>query len=451
MFYKDNKTNVLLKKFTKFRNHPDNINPSNMRSLHCACFLLFCNFITAQNSKDPNKELFYAIFDNDLQRLEKAFANGADVNKPYTYERYSEECKNWLPAHSAAAVGNIKIVKLLKSKGAKFTEQIQTGCDQTAGVLHIASSYGSNEIITYFLSEGLDVNSHCENGKSPLFDAIHNNKLETAELLLKKGADPNLPAFDCNNNLLISPLALSIIEHKNDFFDLLLENGASFISEQFYQSPLYHALMSENLRVTNILLQKSALKSLKNKHIDSLNVLVKKMNNPHFSYLIEHGKLQEKDSEIIKITEDDAFKKFKLEFKKAPDFELSDLEGDNFKLTYFKNKILIINVWASWCAPCKKEMPSLSNLMKKIKRKELMILSVSVDLKVNKLKEFVFNNSYPFFYLHDPTASLRKLYYETIPSTYIIGKDGEWIATVEGYIDWDKKEIRNFLEVLAMK
>jgi ankyrin repeat protein/peroxiredoxin len=423
-----------------------------MRSLIYATFLLFCTTAFAQNIKDPNKELFYAIFDNDLQRLEAAFVKGADVNAAYHYERYSTECKNWLPAHCAAAVGNIKIIKLLKLKGAKFSELVKTGdCNQEAGVLHFASGYGSNELISYFLSEGLDINTHTENGKSPLFDAIHNNKLETAELLLKKGADPNLLAHDCQSGTFISPLVLSIVEHKNDFFDLLIENTAKIDNKDFYQSPLYHAVNSGNLRAAAVLIQKGADKNIRNTTGETLIGLVKNMNNPHFSYLMEQGKLSEKDAEIIKMAEDESLKKFKLEFKKAPIFELSDIEGDNFKITSFGKKLLLINVWASWCTPCVKEMPSLRDMIKKIKRKDMMVVSVSTDLKLAKLKEFASRNAYPFFYLHDPDAKMRKLFSETVPSTYIISKDGEWIATVEGYMDWDKKEIRNFVEYLANK
>jgi peroxiredoxin len=77
------------------------------------------------------------------------------------------------------------------------------------------------------------------------------------------------------------------------------------------------------------------------------------------------------------------------------------------------------------------------------------LLAVSIDQKLYKVQDFVKENPYPFVFLHDPDANIRSIFDGVVPATYIINKKGELVARVDGSIDWDKKEIRDFLEYLA--
>jgi peroxiredoxin len=145
----------------------------------------------------------------------------------------------------------------------------------------------------------------------------------------------------------------------------------------------------------------------------------------------------------------DATKKFELLNKKAPLIKFTNLNGNPVSSSSFPGNLLIVNVWATWCKPCIKEMPGFKELLRKMNRPDVKLLAVSIDQKLYKVQDFVKENSFPFVFLHDPDANIRSIFDGVVPATYIINKKGELVARVEGSIEWDKKEIRAFLEYLA--
>ncbi len=125
--------------------------------------------------------------------------------------------------------------------------------------------------------------------------------------------------------------------------------------------------------------------------------------------------------------------------KEAPDFELPDLDGKPVRLSDFRGKVVFLNFWATWCKPCKEEMPSMEVLYKNFEKDGLVILAVSIDRVTTKkdIPPFVqaLNLSFPI--LVDSWGQTDKRYkLMGVPETYIIDRQGVLREKVIGPRDW---------------
>lgn len=108
---------------------------------------------------------------------------------------------------------------------------------------------------------------------------------------------------------------------------------------------------------------------------------------------------------------------------KAPDFELENLEGDKVKLSDYHGKKVILNFWATWCPPCKEEMPAMEKFYQQ-KKADVVILAVNIDPQYN-VNEFTKNMGITFPVLLDKKDEVNSTYQVlTIPTTYFIDEDG---------------------------
>lgn len=381
---------------------------------------------------------------------EKSLSAGANPNGIYTYERYSQECSNWVPVFSAAAVGNLKILKLLKMKGADLKKIISAdnACSANS-LLHIAAAYGSNEVLNFLIKdEKIPVDLKTTDGRTALFDAVMNDRYETVKFLLEKGANPNIASKTCSAEVAMSPIYYAVSQQNHKMTQLLLDNGALIESESVNIPLIIHAVENENLHATQLLIENGADKLLKNKPGQTALELAKSKQNDILIKILEK-KLDSREKKILEMLRNDATKKFELLNKKAPIIKFTNLNGNPVSSSSFPGNLLLVNVWATWCGPCIKEMPSFKELLKKLNRSDVKLLAVSIDQKLYKVQDFVKENPYPFVFLHDPEANIRSIFDGIVPATYIINKKGELVARVEGSVDWDKKEIRAFLEYLA--
>lgn len=121
-------------------------------------------------------------------------------------------------------------------------------------------------------------------------------------------------------------------------------------------------------------------------------------------------------------------------FKPAPDFTLVSLKGDTIKLSDYKGKVVILDFWATWCPPCKEEIPHFKKLYSEKSEAGLMIIGIVVNDDVSSVKKFVSQNgvNYPIVM---GTAQVEKAYggINAIPTTFIIGKDMTIRQSVLGY------------------
>jgi peroxiredoxin len=110
---------------------------------------------------------------------------------------------------------------------------------------------------------------------------------------------------------------------------------------------------------------------------------------------------------------------------KAPDFTLPDLNGTSFSLADYSGKPVLVVFWATWCPHCKDEIPVLRDVHEKYKGTDFTILSVSVDNKPDKLKEFAKENGIEYSVLFDEGTVIAKSYGVVgIPANYVIDPDG---------------------------
>ncbi len=127
----------------------------------------------------------------------------------------------------------------------------------------------------------------------------------------------------------------------------------------------------------------------------------------------------------------------------APDFTLPDMAGKNQQLSDYRGKVVFLNFWATWCKPCKEEMPSMQVLWDNLKKEDFVMLAVSMD-RVTTTKEippFVENLKLTFPILTDSWGQTDKRYkLMGVPETYIIDQSGVLREKVIGPRDWTRAE-----------
>ena len=127
----------------------------------------------------------------------------------------------------------------------------------------------------------------------------------------------------------------------------------------------------------------------------------------------------------------------------APDFRLPDLQGKTQRLSDYRGKVVFLNFWATWCKPCKEEMPSMQVLWENLKNQDFMMLAVSMD-RVTTTKDipsFVESLKLSFPILTDSWGQTDKRYkLMGVPQTYIIDQNGVLSEKVIGPRDWTRRE-----------
>ncbi len=126
----------------------------------------------------------------------------------------------------------------------------------------------------------------------------------------------------------------------------------------------------------------------------------------------------------------------------SDDFKLETLEGKSVSLSSFRGKVVILSFWATWCGPCKIEMPSMEKLYNQMKAKGLEIVAVDVAEDKSKVSAFIKQYGYTFPVLLDTTGevSASDMYAAGgIPANYIIDRNGKLLARVVGVggPEWD--------------
>ena len=126
------------------------------------------------------------------------------------------------------------------------------------------------------------------------------------------------------------------------------------------------------------------------------------------------------------------------------DFTLTDITGKNWTLSKLKGKVVVVNFWATWCPPCRKEMPDLQALSQEFKDKGLVVLAVS-DETMDKVKPFIAENKYTFPVLLDPGRKVNTSYFVSgIPKNFVYNREGKLVAQ-----SIDMRTRGQFLKMLA--
>ncbi|KZL91481.1 TlpA family protein disulfide reductase [Clostridium magnum] len=124
---------------------------------------------------------------------------------------------------------------------------------------------------------------------------------------------------------------------------------------------------------------------------------------------------------------------------KATDFKLKDLNGNELSLNDLRGKKVFLNFWATWCPPCKAEMPEIEKLYQETKNSDLVILAVDIGEPLSDVKTFIDQNNYNFKVLLDSNQKVAAQYgISAIPTSFFIDKEGNIISKHTGPMNTDQ-------------
>ncbi|MDP6102831.1 MAG: redoxin domain-containing protein [Dehalococcoidia bacterium] len=109
----------------------------------------------------------------------------------------------------------------------------------------------------------------------------------------------------------------------------------------------------------------------------------------------------------------------------APDFTLADLNGNRVNFSDFRGKVVFINFWATWCPPCRAEMPEIEAVYQEYKDRDVVVLSVDILELEDKVRQFVEKGGYSWVFVMDSTGEISKDYaIGAIPTSIFVDVDG---------------------------
>ena len=138
----------------------------------------------------------------------------------------------------------------------------------------------------------------------------------------------------------------------------------------------------------------------------------------------------------------------------APDFTLETPDGKQRSLDDYRGRYLVINFWATWCGPCKMEMPSLEALYRRFGERKLTVLGISNDpFGARVVEPFVDAHNLSFPVLLDPKQKISKRFgVNSLPTTFLIDPEGHILGVLSGAEDWSKPEtIAYFSDLLGVQ
>jgi len=125
----------------------------------------------------------------------------------------------------------------------------------------------------------------------------------------------------------------------------------------------------------------------------------------------------------------------------APDFTLRSSGGKNIKLSELRGQVVLVNFWATWCGPCREELPHLNRLYQQYRRAGFVLLGVNIDDKPANARSMAERLGVKFPILFDPTKVASKKYdVDAMPATLIVDRDGRIRYLHRGYRAGDEKE-----------
>ena len=137
----------------------------------------------------------------------------------------------------------------------------------------------------------------------------------------------------------------------------------------------------------------------------------------------------------------------------APDFQLEDTEGNLVSLSGLRGKVVLVNLWATWCPPCREEMPSMERLHNAMAGEDFVMLAVNAEVDGKKLvPEFLKQTPYTFPILYDDKGVVQSLYgVSKFPESFIIRKDGTIAEKIIGPLDWSSPKTIAYFKNLGQE
>ena len=127
----------------------------------------------------------------------------------------------------------------------------------------------------------------------------------------------------------------------------------------------------------------------------------------------------------------------------TPPLALEDLNGRSHDLTQYKGKVVLVNFWATWCEPCRAEMPSIDRLRSSLKGKPFEVLAVNLAEPLSRIENFAASLPLGFPLLRDRDGAAGKAWKaKLLPASFLIGRDGKIHYVAYGELDWSSDAVR---------
>ena len=149
----------------------------------------------------------------------------------------------------------------------------------------------------------------------------------------------------------------------------------------------------------------------------------------------------------------DLFKRLSIETPgeviQAPDFTLEDLSGQRVSLKELRGKVVFLNFWATWCVPCREEMPLMEKLHREFKNQGLEVVAVNFREDKKEVQKFFAELGLTFKSLLNSSGDVSDKYGAwSLPLTYIVNRKGEFVGKIVGERKWDSEDARAFFRAL---
>ena len=127
----------------------------------------------------------------------------------------------------------------------------------------------------------------------------------------------------------------------------------------------------------------------------------------------------------------------------TPPLALEDLAGKQHDLAAYRGRVVLVNFWATWCEPCRAEMPSIDRLRNSLKGKPFEVLAVNMAEPLSRIEKFSASLPLGFPLLRDRDGSVSKTWKaKLLPASYLIGRDGRIHYVAYGELDWSSAAVR---------
>ncbi len=136
----------------------------------------------------------------------------------------------------------------------------------------------------------------------------------------------------------------------------------------------------------------------------------------------------------------------------APEFALPDLDGRTVRLADLRGKVVVINFWATWCAPCREEMPSMHRLWQQLRANSFELAAINVGETPEQVRSFLSALDHPIGFpivLDEEGTTVRDFSVKGFPTTFVIDKSGRLVFEAVGRRDWESPEIVETLKGLT--
>ncbi|MCH1926336.1 TlpA family protein disulfide reductase [Shewanella sp. C32] len=129
----------------------------------------------------------------------------------------------------------------------------------------------------------------------------------------------------------------------------------------------------------------------------------------------------------------------------------NDAQGNSHDFNQYKGKVVIVNMWATWCPPCVRELPSLDRFSQKLADDNVVLVPISIDqTEQQQVRSFLNEQGMQHFNsFYDPHMQLSEIFpLDTIPATFILSPEGTLVAFVRSFVDWDDPKVEQKIRKL---